>query len=536
MLNVLSNQKIFMIASNPQIDEVKLMSFSTYHNPLEMSVKNEDDLPEQLDRLLRGTGVEPADTGGNITFEGCDPIFPSAIRLGSVFCLSAMAAAVGAAAIWRMRTGQGQDLYINLHRATHGIDPEETFGPTVNGLPYPNPIGNTHPFSVFPFETKDGRWVYPSAVYPAQQFAWTTFFNCGANHKAVAAAIAKWDSQELEDEANAQGHTLCIARTAEEWAKHPQGQYLAKEPVIAVRKIAESKPEPFGPAPRPLSNIRVLSFTHAVAGPVVGRTLAEQGAEVLQINRPNEFEHPWVYDDANVGFRSALLDLSRPEGSAQARQLAKQADVVVDNYRGRKLADFGLSPEQLAELRPGIIAVSVRCYGWDGPWFDRGGFDMLGSAASGLAMLEGANGKPSMPPTGLINDYVTGYMGAAGATAALIRRAKEGGSYHVTVSLTRNAMWYQTLGIVPPKERTFAENPFRHLEPMSPEEALALQAGVKQRLLEPNVIVRDTPLGQVRRLAPAVTYSLTPAGWDDPILVPMGSSTPNWLPAGRLSS
>ena len=54
--------------------------------------------------------------------------------------------------------------------------------------------------------------------------------------------------------------------------------------------------------------------------------------------------------------------------------------------------------------------MSVRCYGWDGPWFDRGGFDMLGTAASGLAMLEGANGMPAMPPTALINDYVTGYM------------------------------------------------------------------------------------------------------------------------------
>ena len=81
---------------------------------------------------------------------------------------------------------------------------------------------------------------------------------------------------------------------------------------------------------------------------------------------------------------------------------------------------------------------------------------MLGTAASGLAMLEGADGIPSVPPTALINDYVTGYLGAAGATAALIRRAKEGGSYHVTVSLTRNAMWYLTLGLVPEEERTFA--------------------------------------------------------------------------------
>lgn len=490
-----------------------------------------DDLSGHLERLLAGTGVSPDDTGGKIAFAGEDPIFPSAIRLGSVFALSAMAAAVGAAAIWKLRTGKGQDLSIDLRRSSHGIDPELTFGPTINGWPYPNPIGNSHPFSVFPFATKDGRWVYPSAVYPHQQFAWTNFFNCGANHHSVAAAIGKWDSLELENAANEAGHTLCIARTADEWAKHPQGKYLANEPVIAVRKIADGDPQPFGPATRPLDGVRVLSATHAVAGPVVGRTLAEQGAEVLQFNPVNDFEHPWVYDDANVGFRSTFLDLRRPDNAAKGLALAREADVFVDNFRGRKLADFGFGPEQLAANHRGIVVVSVRCYGWGGPWSDRGGFDMLGSAASGVAMAEGENGKPSMPPTALINDYVTGYMGAAGATAALVRRAKEGGSYHVTVSLTRNAMWYLSLGVIPPEERTFAENPFRHFDSLvsKPAELAPIVMKLRQRLLPPETIERDTPLGRVRRLAPAVHCSRTPGGWADPILTPYGSSAPTWL-------
>ena len=503
------------------------MSQSTHQN--KESSQNLE-LNRNLTHLLKGTGVEPEDTGGKITFVGRDPIFPSAIRLASVFSLSAMAAAVGAATIWQMRTGKSQDLYVDLRRAAHGINPELAFGPTINGWPYPNPIGNTHPFSVFPFQTKDGRWVYPSAVYPHQQFDWTNFFNCGANHKSVGAAIAKWNAIELEDAANAAGHTICMARTPEEWAEHPQGKYLAGQPVISVEKIGESDAEPFSKhAGRPLSGVRVLSFTHAVAGPVVGRTLAEQGAQVLQINRHDEFEHPWVFDDANVGFRSAFLDLNDAKANSRARQLAKEADVVVDNFRGRKLANYGLSPEQLAELRPGIVAVTVRCYGWGGPWAERGGFDMLGSAASGVAMVEGVNGKPAMPPTSLINDYVTGYMGAAGATAALIRRAKEGGSYHVTVSLARNAMWYLTLGLIPPEERSFAINPYQHLDTLKPSDMPSIEAGLKQRLLDPEAIVRDTPLGQVRRLAPAVTFSETPGSWDDPILVPMGSSTPSWF-------
>jgi hypothetical protein len=499
------------------------------------SAASEVDLPKQLELLLAGTGVRPSDTGGKITFAGQDPLFPSAIRLGSVFALSATAAAVGAATIWNMRTGRSQDLSIDLRCSSHGIDPELTFGPTINGWPYPNPIGNSHPFSVFPFETKDGRWVYPSAVYPAQQFAWTNFFDCGANHHSVAAAIRKWDALELENAANAAGHTLCIARTADEWAKHPQGQYLAKEPVIAVRKIAEGDPQPFGPADRPLGDIRVLSATHAVAGPVVGRTLAEQGAQVLQFNRVDDFEHPWVYDDANVGFRSTYLDLRQPDNVAKGLALAKQADVFVDNFRGRKLANFGFAPEQLAAGHRGIVTVSVRCYGWGGPWSDRGGFDMLGSAASGVTMAEGENGKPSMPPTALINDYVTGYMGAAGATAALIRRAKEGGSYHVTVSLTRNAMWSLSLGLIPPEERTFAENPFRRFDSLAeqPAKLVPIVMKLRQRLLPPETIECNTPLGRVRRLAPAVHFSRTPGAWKDPILTPMGSALPTWLDPGR---
>jgi len=192
------------------------------------------------------------------------------------------------------------------------------------------------------------------------------------------------------------------------------------------------------------------------------------------------------------------------------------------------MAHFGFSPEDLASLRPGIIVVSVRCYGWGGPWSDRGGFDMLGTAASGLAMLEGTNGVPSLPPTAMLNDYITGYMGAAGAAAALLKRAKEGGSYHVTVSLTRCAMWYQSLGLIAEAERAFSKNPLQHIWNLSPDDLPRVGHELKQRLLEPEVLVRDTPLGRVRRLAPAVAYSATPAYWNDPILWPRGSCTPEW--------
>ncbi len=467
-------------------------------------------IEDHFSHLMGELGLVPGDTGGAIRFLGREPLFPSATPLATAFALPAMVCAAGAAIAWRQRSGAGQELEIDIARAAHGIFPEMTAFPTLDGQPYPgfhveNPIEQTHAY-----ETRDGRFVYASAVYPHQSRGWVEFLGCAPTTAAVRAAIRGWGAQALEDEANARGLTVCIARSPAEWLVHPQGALLAKTPLIDIRKLGDSDPEPWTPGIRPLSGVRVLAATHAIAGPTVGRTLAEHGADVLQFNRPDDFEHEWVYLDANVGSRSTFLDLNVLQQSRRAHELAAGADVFIDNYRGRALARFGFSPEELAVLRPGIIVVTIRCYGWDGPWAMRGGFDMLGSAASGLTVLEAEDGRPSLPSTLLINDHVAGYLGAAGAIAALVRRAREGGSYHVSISLTRAAMWYQTLGMMDRVELRKAFGDASH------------------RLQAAEMITRATPLGEVRRLAPAVKMSVTPADWEDPILVPKGSSAARW--------
>jgi crotonobetainyl-CoA:carnitine CoA-transferase CaiB-like acyl-CoA transferase len=267
-----------------------------------------------------------------------------------------------------------------------------------------------------------------------------------------------------------------------------------------------------GPSDRPFGGVRVLSFTHAVAGPTVGRALAEQGADVLCATRPNDFEHDWVYFEANIGSRSAWLDLTKDAGKADVERLLRDAHVVVNNHRGAKLERLGIDPHELARTQPGLVHVSVSCYGSDGPWAQRGGFDMNGSAASGLMVIEGGEDNPILPPTGLINDFITGYMGALGAAAGLIKQQAEGGSWHVTVNLTRNAMWYQTLGLVDP---TGAGRDDEHI------------------VREPAAYDTDSPMGRVHMLAPPVTFSHTPPRWPDPILVPRGSSRPEWASTAR---
>jgi crotonobetainyl-CoA:carnitine CoA-transferase CaiB-like acyl-CoA transferase len=284
---------------------------------------------------------------------------------------------------------------------------------------------------------------------------------------------------------------------------------LAAQPVVHIEKVADSDPRPFPAAgARPLGGVRVLSFTHAIAGPTVGRTLAEQGADVLNATFPNHFEHDFIYNEANVGSRSATLDLRVPDHRARVEELLLDADVVVDNHRPGKLAAHGLAAEQLAERHAGIVSVSISAYGEQGPWRDRAGFDMNGSAASGVMAIEGGGGDPALPPTGMLNDFITGYLGAAGATAALLRRAFEGGSYRVTVSLARTGMFVASLGTVDPDGA--GTNP-------------------DHMLLDPGAILADTPLGPLCQLAPAVAFSETVPRWSDPVLVPRGSSKAEWI-------
>jgi crotonobetainyl-CoA:carnitine CoA-transferase CaiB-like acyl-CoA transferase len=460
-----------------------------------------------LESLLASIGLTSDDTGGSVTFAGADPIFDSRLRLGAAIGIPVMAGAVAVAAIWRTRTGRGQDLHLDLRDAIHGIVPHYAWHPTLNGMRHAIATALDNFFLLAPYKTRDGRTVMASGVYPRMAANWLRFLDTPPAWDRIVAAIAQWDSAELEQAANARGLACTIARTPEEWLAHPQGALLARTPVIEIEQIGDSDPRPVAAGEQPLSGIRALSFTHAIAGPTIGRTLAEHGADVLGATFPNHLEHDFVYNEANVGSRSANLDLRIPAHRQRVEQLLASTDIVIDNHRPGKIARYGLGPEQLADRHPGIVTVSVSCYGHHGPWKDRAGYDMNGSAASGVMAIEGADGEPKLPPTGMLNDFITGYLGAAGATAALIRRANQGGSYHVKVSLTRTAMFAASLGTVDPALAGSSE----HHQP-----------------LNPNSVTSHTCLGELVQLAPPARFSETTPRWAEPILVPRGSSTPEW--------
>ncbi|MGB7051590.1 MAG: CoA transferase [Acidimicrobiales bacterium] len=469
--------------------------------------RNEFDPLAALDSLLSGVGLSRAETGAVVSLTGQDPILPAAHRLGACIAVPIMAGAVAAVAFHRQRRGPAQQLELDLRQAVHAINPSAFWHPTLNGETAPHPLVVDNPFLITPYRTADGRWVMASGVYPRMVAKWCRFLNVPPDPAKVAEAIARWDAFELEETATASGLPACVVRSPAEWLNHEQGALLANQPVIGLERIGEAPARDFEPADRPFDGIRVLSFTHAVAGPTVGRTLAEHGSDVLCATRPNDYEHEFIYVEANVGSRSTYIDLDSPVGQGRAAALLANADIVVNNHRGGSLERRGLEPQQLVERHPGLVYVSVSCYGSTGPWAQRGGFDMNGSASSGLMTIEGTESEPKLPVTALINDYITGYMGAIGATAALVKRATEGGSWHVTVNLTRTAMWCGSLGLVDPDDAGCDD---------------------EHSLREPLPYDAPSPLGHVHMLAPPVQFSQTRPRWPDPILVPRGSSSAEW--------
>ena len=475
---------------------------------LKSSASNEFDIGSTFNQFMKDIGLSSEDTGGTVTFTGADPIFESRFRIGACISIPIMGAAAGAAIIWQMRTGRGQNLALDLRKAIHGVNPVYKFKPTINGYAYQMPyaVGNYMIFDLY--LTKDGRWVLPTGGYPHMAAEWCELLRCSPAKASITNAILKWDGQDLDDVAAEHNMIFALCRSREEWAHHPQGEVLALRPLIEIEKVGDSEPMPFGPGERPLSGLRVLSATHVIAGNVVSRTLAEQGAEVLHIEHPQEFEHEIFTADPGVGMRSAWIDLKSPDGNQRGHDLALGADVFVDSYRGRRMSDLGFSPQELADRRPGTIYCSVRCFGYDGPWANRGGFDMEALCVSGFTFMEGTPDRPKFPPTMVMNDFIAGYLGATGVTAALIRRAREGGSYHVKICLTRNAMWYSTLGVFDRNNLDFS--------------------GEQHQLLQPDTITRQTPYGEVYRLAPPVQFSETPGSWEDPILTVRGSCKPEW--------
>ncbi|MGW7420585.1 CoA transferase [Streptomyces sp. NPDC054813] len=362
------------------------------------------------------------------------------------------------------------------------------------------------PLSRF-WRTADG-WVRIHANYPHHRARLLAALGLpeGAAAEDVAARIAEQPALAVETAVYGAGGLAVALRSPGEWAAHEQAAEVAARPLAERGRLDTAHarvlpPLDAGASPLlPAAGLRILDLTRVLAGPVATRTLALLGADVLRLDAPWLPELPDQHADTGFGKRSATLDLTT--GRAAFEELLASADVVVTGYRPGALDRFGLSPEALAERRPGLVVAQVSAWGGYGPWGGRRGFDSLVQVATGIAETEGSADRPGALPAQAL-DHGTGYLLAAGVLRALTEQSYDGGSRFVRLALARTARWLTA-----------------EMEP-EPEDGEPYE-GPDVWLAE-----TDSSLGRLRYARPPVSFAGGPADWARPP-VPWGSDPAEW--------
>ncbi|WP_459056926.1 CoA transferase [Stenotrophomonas sp. PSU-St22] len=320
-------------------------------------------------------------------------------------------------------------------------------------------------------------------------------------------ALLGWNALDFEQAAADHALVATALRSFAEWDATPQGQALAAQPLMTITRIGDAPPRSL-PAlaadDLPLAGLRVLDLTRILAGPVGGRAMASFGADVMLVNSPS-LPNIAAIAETSRGKRSAHIDLRTEAGREALWRLVEDAHVFSQGYRPGGLAALGFSPEALAARRPGIVAMSLTAYGPQGPWADRRGFDSLVQTAMGFNHAEGeaaGDGKPRALPMQIL-DQASGFLMAFGAAAALWRQQREGGSWHVQVSLAQTGHWLRGLGRIED----------------------GLRAGRPD--LSPWLADETSSFGQLRAVRPSAQLARTPAGYARPS-VPPGNDAPYW--------
>lgn len=356
------------------------------------------------------------------------------------------------------------------------------------------------------YRTADG-WIRLHMNSPHHRAAALAALGVAPERDAVAAAVANWRGDDLEQAVVAYRGCAAAMRTNAAWLDHPQGRAIASEPLIHLElAAAERSPAWTIPPARPLEGVRVLDLTRILAGPVATRFLAGFGAQVLRIDPP-EWEEPGLVAEVTLGKRCAWLDLKRDADRTIFERLAGATDILIHGYRPGALAALGYDSEGMRRLRPGLVEVTLDAYGWTGPWATRRGFDSLVQMSAGIAdagMRKSGGDRPvSLPVQAL--DHATGYLMAAAAIRGLTRRLADGAESIARASLARTAAMLLAY-------------PYRADEPapLAPE--------------SPTDFAPDyeiTPWGRARRLRPPVEIEGAPLRWTIPASA-LGSAPPRW--------
>ncbi|KAF7587644.1 hypothetical protein BBP40_006899 [Aspergillus hancockii] len=249
---------------------------------------------------------------------------------------------------------------------------------------------------------------------------------------------------ELEDLNEIYQQAGVTVYTFDELKNTPHGNTNIEEPWWKVSRLpGEIPPTPFTSSEthRVLAGIKVVELCCAVAGPVIGRTLAEYGADVLKVTSSSVPDVPFFQVDGNMGKRAVDINIKTDGGRRVFEELLAEADVLIDGYRPGVLQNLGYGPATMAaraEKRgKGIIYVDENGFGHEGEWSGRPGWQQIADCLSGFARCYGeflGRSEPTVSPLP-IADSGAGCMGVIAALTGLHNRARYGGSYHGKASL-----------------------------------------------------------------------------------------------------
>ncbi|SPJ26701.1 CaiB/BaiF CoA transferase family protein [Falsiruegeria mediterranea] len=222
----------------------------------------------------------------------------------------------------------------------------------------------------------------------------------------------------------------------------------------------------------PLAGLKVIELARILAGPWAGQTLSDLGAEVIKVESPSgddtrawgppfvtrdDDESAAYFHSTNRGKASVTVDFSTPEGQARVREMVREADILIENFKVGGLAKYGLDYDSLKEVNPRLIYCSITGFGQDGPYAHRAGYDFIIQGMSGLMSITGEpDGQPQKSGVA-ITDIFTGIYAVSGILAALHQRERTGRGQHVdmalldvAVAVTANqALNYLTTGKAP---------------------------------------------------------------------------------------
>ncbi|KAF8151903.1 CoA-transferase family III domain-containing protein [Pholiota molesta] len=313
------------------------------------------------------------------------------------------------------------------------------------------------------YKTKDGRYFHlhggmnpaisqqalgldPASEVPTWEEA------CAVHQeKVVQHTAAELDT--LLNEVHRQAATVCWS--AQEYKESEHGRANAHVGLFEVHHVPNPKQAPDWWTPvdghtspaRPLFGLKVLDLTRIIAAPALTRDLAELGASVLRVTSPNVPDMTHFLADTGWGKWNAHLDLTKAEDRARLRELVEESDVVVDGYRPGVMEKWGFGKDDILDMfkdkEKGVIYARVNCYGWNGPWSYKAGWQQISDANCGISLEYGRalGTDEALNPVFPNADFCTGVAGATGVLQAIIERSEKGGSYVVDVALNYYNQW-----------------------------------------------------------------------------------------------